>query len=241
MSNNHFFLLIALILLPVFGWMAYDFRVSAEEFNVAKASRDVLFGSDGSIAQVQYLFRFSEPVYNHKLSTKQIEALSHDGGENEHYHVFGLTQADYGTETQYEVNWSKHWFKQEYDLWVENLRVDFSYNTLNVYVSNSYPEDSCGYRETLAHENQHVEIHRKIYFQFQKVLKDALANSKTLPLSSRPIVVESTEEGKKRVGEMIAGLVQPVFNQFKETMAAEQAKLDTPEEYDALKQRCAGW
>ena len=241
MSNKHFSILIAFILFPVFGWMVYDSKVTSEEIRRQTGPRDVLLGTDGSMAQIQYLFHFTDPVYNHSLNTPQIENLSHDTGKGEHYHVYGLTQADYGTDTRYEVNWSKHWFKDEYDLWVENLRVDFSYNALNVFVTNVYPEESCEYRETLAHENQHVEIHKKVYFQFQKTLQETLAGETTIPLSSRPILVASVEEGKKKVGTVISGLIQPVFDQFKETLADEQAKIDTPESYERLKQSCSKW
>src|SRR5260221_11019472 len=95
MSNKHFSFLIALILLPFFGWMIYDFQAESEALKKDGANRDILLDSSGAMAQVQYLFQFPNPVYSHELNTGQIETLSQSGGESEHYHVYGLTQAGY--------------------------------------------------------------------------------------------------------------------------------------------------
>ena len=241
MSNKHFTILIALILLPFFGWMVYDSHVTNELFQADKGNRDVLLDSTGAMAQVQYLFQFPDPILSHGLSTAQIGALSQSGGENEHYHVYGLTQAGYKIGTLYNVNGSKKWFKDEYSIWVENLKVEFKYDTLTVYVTNAYPEDSCEYKETLVHENQHVAIHKDIYTQYQKILEKALADSRTIPLPSHPMVVKNWDEGKDQIGTILSAVTDPVFDQFKNAMATEQGKLDTPENYAGLRQRCQHW
>jgi len=241
MSNKLFSILIALILLPFFGWMVYDSHTASEVFQKDGGNRDLLLDSTGAMAEIQYLFQFPDPLYSHGLNTAQIEALSQSGGESERYHVYGLTQAGYNIGTHYNLNGSKKWFKDEYSIWVENLRVEFKYDTLNVYVTNAYPEDSCEYRETLDHENQHVAIHKDIYFQYQKILEKAFSDSRDIPLPSRPLVVKSWEEGKDRVEGILTAVTDPVFDQFKETMAIEQAKLDTPESYAGLRQRCQHW
>ena len=241
MSNKLFILLLLVMFLPFLGWIIYDSRTSMEDFQKEGEHHGVLLGSDGSMAQVQYLFHFPEPSYHHDLNTGQIEALSQAAGTGEHYHVYGLTQADYGTGTHYEVNWSKKWFKEEYSMWVENLQVEFSYNTVDVYVTNSYDENSCEYQATLEHEKQHVEIHKQIYSQYQKIIRDALDQSISLPLSSRPIPATSIEDGKKQIGDIISHVVDPVFGQFKDALSAEQAKIDTPESYEGLRQKCQHW
>ena len=241
MNNKLFVLLLVVISLPFFGWMLYDSREAFEDIQKGAGRHDVLLSSDGAMAQVQYLFNFAQPVYVHSLNTRQIEVLSQSSGTGEHYHVYGLTQAEYGNGTHYTVDWSKTWFKEEYKLWVEDLRVDFSYNTVNVYVTSDYPEDSCEYQATLEHENQHVEIHKKIYEQYQKIMREAVSQSTTLPLSSRPILVTSIEDGKRQAGEMISQVLDPIFGRFKEDLSTEQAKIDTPESYEGLRQKCRHW
>ncbi|HEY5037656.1 MAG TPA: hypothetical protein VIJ93_01135 [bacterium] len=244
MGNKQFALIIFLTLAAFFGWMAYDSQQTSREVRTQQASGDVLLGvSPEAMAPIQYLFHLPEPVYSHALNTQQIEQLgSATGtGEGEHYHVYGITVADYKMDALYQFNWSKKWFKEEYGMWIENLQVDFSYNTLNVYVTSNYPEDSCEYRETLAHENQHVEIHRRIYIEYQKTLRNVLTHSTGIPMADHPLAFSSKEEGKERIGKIIADVVDPVFDQFKQGMADEQAKIDTPENYAELRSRCQHW
>ena len=241
MSNKLFFGVLGLALAALLGWMFYDSWATTSKLRTAASHHGLVTDSSGSTASIQYIFRIPDPLYRHDLSTAQIEQLSQSTGVGERYHVYGLTQADYATRTLYEVNWSKKWFKEEYRLWVDDLQVEFTYNTLNVYVSSAYPEGSCEYQATLDHENQHVEIHRRIFTEYQKTLQETLSRSPQLPLESHPVTVTSVEEGKKKVGEMISAALDPVFEGFKEALTAEQSKIDTPDSYNELKQRCQHW
>ena len=242
MDNRLFAALMFLFVAPFVGWLVYDWNQDAQSIREGGLHRDVLSDSgNGARAPLEYRFRFSEPTYSHALSTTQIEALARSGESGEHYHVYGLTQAGFSLETSYEVGWSKKWFKDEYRVWVENLRVEFEYNTLNVYVTNAYPEGSCEYQTTLDHENQHVEIHRSLHEKYEKVFQDKIGSSLEIPLESRPVTAAAFEAGKTQVGEIISRVTDPLFQQFRDELEAEQAKLDTPENYAALKGRCQHW
>jgi len=242
MNNKLFVLLILLLVLPFFGWLYYDWKSDSENIKKESAQHNLLVDpGTGESAGVQFIFHFPDPAYSHNLTTAQIEELAHDQPGSEHFHVYGLTQAGYSTSTLYKVNWSKKWFKDEYKMWVEDLRVEFTYDTLNVYVSNAYPEGGCEYQATMDHEKQHVEVHRRIYQEYQKILRDTVGESKAIPLPSSPIQVDSILEGKKKIGETISSVIDPVFDQFKDALQAEQGKLDTPDNYSALKQQCQHW
>ena len=243
MSNKQFALFIVLFLSAFLGWIYYDSQKDAEAIRNQQVSRDLISGGNGGPgAAVQYIFRFPNPVYSHALNTQQIETLSQSGGGGgEQFHIYGLTQADYKLRTLYEVAGSKKWFKQEYSIWVENLQVEFIYNTVNVYVTRQYPEGSCEYQATLDHENQHVEIHRQVYLQYQKVLREALAAVKDIPLAAHPIMAGSWKEGKERISKIISESTDPVFDGFKTALEAEQAKIDNQESYAELHARCRNW
>lgn len=242
MNNKLFALLILLLILPFFGWMYYDWKTDSETIRNGDVPRDALVDAEGKgSAGVQFIFHFPGPIYSHALSTTQIEELSQSNPDTEHYHVYGLTQAGYSTGTLYEVNWSKKWFKPEYEMWVENLRVEFTYDTLNVYVTSAYPEGSCEYQATLDHENQHVAVHRRMYEQYQKAFQAAVGKAQEIPLESHPLLVGSVADGKKKISEIISAVMDPPFDQFKEALQAEQAKLDTPENYEALREQCQHW
>jgi len=241
-NNKLFALLILLLILPFFGWMYYDWKASSETIQSGAVPRDALVDKDGKeSAGVQFIFRFPEPVYSHALNTAQIEQLSQSDAEAEHYHVSGLTQAGYSSGSIYEVNWSKKWFGSGYEMWVENLRVEFTYDTLTVYVSSAYPEGSCEYRSLLDHENQHVAVHRRVYHQYQKVFEEAVGNAQGIPLASRPLSADSVADGKKKINDIVSEVLDPPFDQFKQAVQAEQDKLDTPENYTVLKQQCQNW
>lgn len=241
MGNKQFAVFFILVLSAFLGWMVYDSREDSIEIQSRQAAGDALVGPADSVAAIQYLFHFPDPVYYHDHSTEQIEQLGGEGAESEHYHVYGITVAGYKMDALYQFNWNKKWFKEEYSMWVENLQVDFSYNTLNVYVTNHYNEDSCEYKETLAHENQHVEVHRRVYRDYQDRLRETLGRSTGIPMSDRPLLVSSVEEGKARISRIISGIVDPVFDSFKRSIAEEQARLDTSENYAELKSRCQNW
>lgn len=242
MNNKLFAFLIILILLPFFGWMVEDWQSNSDAIQKNGRHRDMFMDEkDGSAAEIEYVFRFPDPVYSHALTTGQIESLTQSGGGAEPYHVYGLTQAAYSTDSLYEVNWSKKWFRSDYTMWVENLRVEFTYNTLNVFVTRSYPEGSCEYQATLDHENQHVAIHRQMFEQYQEVFREEVGQAKDIPLVSRPITAASVEEGKARMGQMISRVLDRPFEQFKEALKSEQDKLDTPESYAELRERCHHW
>jgi hypothetical protein len=240
-SNKLFIPLIAAALLALVGWMVYDYRSDSQAIQAENVRRDVIGdGSSGSSAAIQYLFHFPNPVYSHALSTSQIEALSQSGG-GERYHIYGLCQGNYKMDALYKVSGSKKWFKNEYSMWVENLRVEFGYTTINVYITSNYPEGSCEYQQTLDHENQHVETHRQVYAQYQEILRKSLADTRDIPLSSNPIIASSWEEGKDRVGKMISAVTDPVFDRFKAELETEQDQIDTPENYTALRNSCQNW
>lgn len=242
MNNKLFFLLVTLIFLPFFGWMYEDWKGNSEDIPKNGIRWDHLTDEKNeSAADVGYIFHFPDPVYSHSLTTSQIEALSQSGGAREHYHVYGLTQAGYSMDSHYEINWSKKWFKSEYNIWVENLRVEFTYNTLNVFVTNAYADGSCEYQATLDHENQHVAIHRSIYEQYQKIFREEVGRAKGIPRVSNPIVAASVEEGKTRIGQILSAVLDPPFLRFKESLQAEQEKLDTQESYAELRERCQDW
>src|SRR5271170_3536374 len=136
MSNKQFFLFIGVVFVAFFGWLYYDSKESSNSILNDKVQRDVILANDGSAqsAQIQYLFHFPEPIYDHLHSTAEIGALIQKTGQEENYHIAGLTQAGFGLKTNYSFNYSKRMLQDSYSLWIENLRVDFSYNTVTVYV-----------------------------------------------------------------------------------------------------------
>ena len=243
MSNKQFFLFLGLLVAAFFGWLYYDSSMSANSVRHENVQRDIMTGGDtsGEGAQIKYLFNFPNPVYDHSHSMAQIEKLSEQAELRENTHINGLTQVQFGLKTYYKFNYSKKLFQDTYFLWVEDLRVDFSYTTVNVFVSAQYTEGSCEYQATLDHENHHVQIHRQIYEKYQKILQTVLSTTSGIPLSGHPVTVSSLEDGKAQISDLITKVTDPVFDQFQQELSQEQGELDTPENYRILQSQCSSW
>jgi hypothetical protein len=106
-------------------------------------------------------------------------------------------------------------------MWIDSMTVEFVYNTLTVYVTNAYPEGTCPYEQVLAHEKQHVQIHREVYQEYQRQL--------------------NWEEGKEALGKMINEVINPVFEDFEMELSRRNGLLDSAENYEELKSRCSDW
>ncbi len=224
--------------------MAWDWNETANEVRSKQGPRDYV-GSDngGEGAPVRYVYGFHEPVINHDYSTSQIEAIEMGLGNfaDLQYHIEGLTQAGFETNTEYHCGGYKRWFADEYVMWIDSMTVEFSYNTMNVYVTNAFPEGSCQYEQILAHEKQHVEIHREVYKEFQEKIQEAMAAATGLPTHSHPITTLNWDEGKEGLGKMITKVVDPVFEDFQTELQQRQDQLDSPENYTELRSRCPNW
>jgi len=244
MNTKHFAFFLACLLLAFFGYMAWDWNQTAKEVQSKQGPRDYVGSAGGGEgAAVRYVYGFPDPVFSHDLSTPQIEAIKLGTGDTAdlQYHINGLTQAGYETDTQFHCGGYKRWFKDEYVMWIDSMTVEFTYNTLNVYVSNAYPEGSCQYEQILAHEKQHVEINREVYKEFQTKIQDRMAAATDLPTHSHPITTLNWDEGKENMGKMISDVVNPVFDEFNSELSLRNGQLDSAENYTELKNRCPNW
>lgn len=240
MSNKHFFIFLGAIVAVFVGWLYYD-STTLSAFD-QRMPRDVLTGdTTGVNAQIQYLFNFPEVVYDHVHSIPEIEALSSKLGEERDFHVPALTQAEFGLKTYYQFSYYKGLFQENYRMWIKNLKVDFSYSKLIVYITASYPMGSCEYETTRDHEDQHVAIHKRIYEKYKKILQNSLAHAKEIPLADHPVTVRSVEAGKVLIADLLSKATDPIFERFQNELSEEQSKLDSPENYGVLKSRCSNW
>lgn len=192
-------------------------------------------------APVLFYFHFSEPVLIHDKSSSEIEAIRRENEDRAVEKMLGLTTGDFKQDCTYVFRTRKKLLSKGYLLWVEDLKVRLSCENLKVYVASEYPAGSCEYEETLKHEMAHVEIHRRVYAKYSKVLEDALGQARGIPGKTRPLLVGDPEEGQRRLQALIEGIVNPVFDAYQTELAQEQAGLDTPEEYRGIQSRCNNW
>jgi hypothetical protein len=242
MDNRLFFSLIALFLGGLFGWIGYDAWKTSRPGPARPGVRLDLLGGVGDPAQVSYFYNFKEPVYSREFDTQGIEAIRSEGPSFPGARIRGLTLASFSMKGVYSFRNQWRWFKGGYLAWVEDLKVEFVFQDLKVFLANEYPESSCEHYHIREHENEHVRIYREVYAKYQPLLEQAVTSARgRIPLKTAPVTVASREEGERVVKESIDAVVDPVFERFDQELEDENAKIDTAASYDELRRRCSGW
>jgi hypothetical protein len=125
--------------------------------------------------------------------------------------------------------------------WIDKLTVDLTPQSVTILVPAEYPEGSCEYEQILAHERLHEEVHRDTLAEAADDMRRALAKADWLPARGTPLAVSGRPEAERRVEEMVDKATKPVYAEFKEKLRERQAKLDVPENYLWVAERCSHW
>jgi len=178
----------------------------------------------------------------HDHSTAQITAMRHTHyPSGMHLHSPGITVAESEMKTDYQMEYRRREGTSLYLLWATSVTVVFEYTKMDVYVSSQYGEGSCEYNQILAHEKQHVAINEKTLDQYKAMLASALKSSTRIPSQAHPLTVRSVSEGKALVSQRVAGIVNPYFKRFRQSVQAANSKIDTLSNYRRIQERCHGW
>lgn len=188
---------------------------------------------------VSFAASFPEPVLRRDLDTRGIQALSPT--PHAQARVPGLTVGEYGFKKDYRISSSGRGLSGGRCVWLDSLKVDFSYAKLDVYVSRDYPDGSCEQVFANQHEMEHVETNRRVHARYAALLEQALRSAPGLPTRANPAAVDSQEAGRKLIDQAVSEATEPLYRAFEEELQVEQAKLDTPELYRGMQGLCKGW
>ena len=114
-------------------------------------------------------------------------------------------------------------------VWFDEVRVDLTPASIQIFVPREYPENSCEYLAVLAHEREHERVHREHLAEATLAISGALTAARWLPAKGNPL------EAK------IRKVVTPVYEKYKEELTIAQADLDRPDLYQWVSKRCSGW
>lgn len=121
---------------------------------------------------------------------------------------------------------------------IATVTVAISYKALEVLIDETLPEDSCLYREILAHEQEHVRVRADAHKRLQDLVVETLSASPRLPASARPALFKSVAEGRREALAAVKALVEEASQTAKGEADAHNARLDSPESYADLAVRC---
>ncbi|MGH9940716.1 MAG: hypothetical protein ACREAM_31100 [Blastocatellia bacterium] len=177
---------------------------------------------------------------NHDLSSAEISRLSsRERGGGRRADNAGLTRALLGMRmttspaTGPAVN-------GRIPYWVTNVTVTPLFRSITVYIAAGYAAGSCEYRETRAHEDEHVRVDRELLEQYAGRLRAALVFSH-IPTQETPLSAASAEEGEQRTETLLRGTLQPVYDELRRRLHEANNDLDTPANYAQVHARCRNW
>lgn len=197
-------------------------------------------GCAGSAPQVNVTGTLPEPSYRHQLRHSQIGALAGRGHMTSDTSHKGLTQA----ETRLHVPPATFEIVPVGNgtvcINLKRLDVVWQMARFQVDVAAEYRLDSCAYRETLRHENEHVAIFRRLFREAERNLRQDMTEvaRRTLPIR----VLQA--DAKRTVDEMarkIAAAAKAAVARYEQDARRENGVIDTQASYRAVMARCRDW
>lgn len=176
-------------------------------------------------------------VLRRDLDLAALEAESHgSAGAGKQQ---GLTEVEHRLALRTRVNMETK--RDRACVWFDEVSVDLTPASIQIFVPREYPEDSCESLAVLAHEREHERVHRERLAQAAKEIEAALTAAKWLPARGNPLEAADRAEAEAALNAKIRKVVTPVYEKYKEDLALAQAELDRPDLYQWVSKRCAGW
>jgi len=126
-------------------------------------------------------------------------------------------------------------------VWFDEVRVDLTPASVQIFVPREYPEGSCEYEAVLAHEREHERVHRERLEAAVKEIERALTEARWLPAKGNPLETEDRASAEAALNAKIRKVVTPVYEKYKTDLGGAQADLDRPDLYQWVSKRCPGW
>jgi hypothetical protein len=122
---------------------------------------------------------------------------------------------------------------------IRSVNVFYTLDPIEVYVSSNYPNNSCPYRVTLAHEQGHVWAFLRIFHEARASLVAAL-EAVDVPTISRPerLPPSDVEARQDAIGELLRQVVLVHSRGVTQRMNADRATRDSIAAYEAEYRRC---
>lgn len=195
----------------------------------------------GTVPQIQILATLPEPSYRHNSTRSQLGAVANRRGHmtSDKSHK-GLTH----TETRLRIPPATFEMTPMGNgtvcVTLKRMEVSWRMEQFQVDVASEYRTDSCAYRETLRHENEHVAIFQRGFRTAEQRLRRDLADvaQRNLPFQTRK---GQEKRGIDAVARKFAAAAQAVVAKYNQDMERENGAIDTQANYRAVAARCRDW
>ena len=168
--------------------------------------------------------------YGYKQLTHLGSSLARPGQQ-----VLGLTRgnavAQFATRTPTTIDRSGRW-----ECASPQLSLTIGFSPLTVYVAKEFPEGSCAYQEIYQHELRHVKTYQTHLGTIEKDVADTLNRRFATDAPWRGQPGETRARLQKELDERWLPYIQRELAKAD----AEQALIDTAEEYERVANSCNG-
>jgi len=120
---------------------------------------------------------------------------------------------------------------------LERVRVTVGYRDVTIFIANEIAKGTCGFSETLGHEQKHVAINRQLLLEFAPRIENELKSYLRLYGSFR---VENVHDAEQRLHERVKDFMDDMVEQMRTENLRRQQLVDSRSEYDRLAHVCGG-
>ena len=191
---------------------------------------------------VRIALEFDELKYNHTKTPRTLSRMQREkytGKLLNGYQVMGLTTYDFGTELNFKLeekiinNGLTCYYPTEV-----NLVISMRYPT--IYISKTVAKSSCQYEQLLRHEYMHLELATAALKAYIPVLKERFLEAiKKYPVAGRAQKDVSLDVVREDLTKKYMSVLTPLVQTLQDEINTEQAKLDTPENYNSEQKLCS--
>jgi len=154
---------------------------------------------------------------------------------NEAMRTIGLTQAKFGHRSTLEVKGIEDRLGARACV-RQAVAVELFVAPMTVYVAREYSGDPCRARVIREHEQRHVDTYVAFARESIPRLKDDIERA----LGSTPQYGYTVAETQRRLDRRLGVALASFMRDSERTLAARQAAIDSPQEYERIRVACAG-
>ena len=125
--------------------------------------------------------------------------------------------------------------------WVGAFTVDLTPVAVRILIPKEYAEDSCEYKQLIAHETGHDKLHRRRLDDLAMRMRSALARAEAEPDLVGPLEARTREQAYELLTGRMERVMRPIYDAHIAALREENALLDSPDEYKRLGRACRNW
>lgn len=176
------------------------------------------------------------PVYNTRLSQREIEALAFRTMPS--HQVIGLTATTWNYRIESAFFIQPRQSPGQFCVYLTRLKMDVGYNDTTVYIANKYRPGSCQYQAIREHENEHLRIFEEMLLEYLPTIRRSIQAAAEI---IGPVWTTRPNEAKRMIGQRIRYRLDSHVDKLERETSKTQAAIDTPENYRRVQANCPSW